>query len=919
MVPQSKLTIFLPPLSCKGRTSHFFYPLAYILLVLAKQEKSSIDFIERLPYPQISPMSTLTVARLSNILWVRMVSMKRRTAFIVFSLLFFIGMGAYLLRSLYNQAKQDAILNVYHAEWVHAEQAAQGIEGYIGNWLRILATISDSPDVITMDGARKRMFDRFYQANRDEIRSITRVDAVGRIIYTAPYDPALIGKDLSAQPHIREAIRTRKPVISDVFTAVQGFDAIDLHVPVYEGKIFRGTLGVTVNFDAIAKRYLKIIKIGETGYAWLTSRDGTELYCPVIGHTGRSVFETCRDFPSILAMAREMLQGRRGETVYTFDQIRGKTVTPVRKHAVYMPIPIGNTYWSLVVASSEDETLASLKDFRNKLYLTIAFLLLCGLLFSYFRLKALFVLREERRRKYAEEALQESLQTSDDLVRAIPSGLFIYRFVEPDHLLLTAGNPEAERLTGIVAAEWLGREFNEFWPAAREAGLTEHCLEVVRTGKTFETEHLNYRDNRLSGVFRVRAFALPGKRLAMAFENIIDRKKAEEERRILEERLNRAEKMEALGTLAGGVAHDLNNVLGIVVGYAELLLDGLDDASPMKPRLLNILRGGERAAAIVQDLLTLARRGVTQRQVLNLNRIVIDAQHSPEYEKLASYHPDVRIRTDLEPGLLNLSGSNVHLGKTLFNLVSNACESMPAGGTVTIKTANQYMDKPIQGYDEIREGDYVALSVSDTGEGIPAENLKRIFEPFYTRKVMGRSGTGLGLAVVWGTVKDHQGYMNVCSEEGKGSTFTLYFPVTREEITAEPLAVPLSIYRGKGESILVVDDVAGQRELAETILRKLNYHCASVSSGEEALAYLRTHPVDLMVLDMVMDPGMDGLDTYKKALEIHPQQKAIIVSGFSETERVVQAQALGAGGYVKKPYIAEKLGLAVRRELDRPA
>jgi signal transduction histidine kinase len=182
---------------------------------------------------------------------------------------------------------------------------------------------------------------------------------------------------------------------------------------------------------------------------------------------------------------------------------------------------------------------------------------------------------------------------------------------------------------------------------------------------------------------------------------------------------------------------------------------------------MNIMKGGEKAAAIVQDLLTLARRGVSGREVLNLNKIIADCQQSPEFEKLSSYHSAVRIKTDLEPDLLNISGSSVHLGKTLFNLVSNASEAMPKGGILTIKTVNQYLDKPIQGYDEVREGDYVVLSVSDTGEGIPAADLKRIFEPFYTKKVMGRSGTGLGLAVVWGTVNDHDGYINVQSEEGE--------------------------------------------------------------------------------------------------------------------------------------------------------
>ncbi|MBI5586306.1 MAG: response regulator [Deltaproteobacteria bacterium] len=375
--------------------------------------------------------------------------------------------------------------------------------------------------------------------------------------------------------------------------------------------------------------------------------------------------------------------------------------------------------------------------------------------------------------------------------------------------------------------------------------------------------------------------------------------------------------MEALGTLAGGVAHDLNNVIGIIVGYSELLLYEVDALSPIKPGLENILNGSQKAAAIVQDLLTLARRGVSARQAINLNEIIVACQNSLEFENLYSCNSLVTIRTDLEPALLNISGSTVHLGKAFFNLVANASEAMPNGGALTVKTFNQYLDRPIRGYDEIREGDYCVLSVSDTGEGIQATDLKRIFEPFYTKKIMGRSGTGLGLAVVWGTVKDHQGYIDVQSKESQGSTFTLYFPATREKIRPEPGRVPTSEYRGKGEIILIVDDVQGQRDLAEEMLKKLNYQVTGVASGEQAVVYLRKHQVDLLVLDMIMDPGMDGLDTYQRILEIHPQQKAIIVSGFSESDRVHSAQALGAGAYVKKPYILEKLGLAVRKELDR--
>lgn len=399
--------------------------------------------------------------------------------------------------------------------------------------------------------------------------------------------------------------------------------------------------------------------------------------------------------------------------------------------------------------------------------------------------------------------------------------------------------------------------------------------------------------------------------------DITGRKQAEEEKLKLQERLSRAERMESLGILAGGVAHDLNNVLGVVLGHAELLLLKADELSSTRHSLKSIMKGGQKAAAIVDDLLTLARRGVARRDVLNLNTIVVDCQQSPEIESLLLHHPSVKIKTELESDLLNISGSSVHLGKSLYNLISNASEAMPKGGTVTIKTTNQYLDKPVHGYDKIDDGDYVVLSVSDEGEGIDEADTKRIFEPFYTKKVMGKSGTGLGLAVVWGTVKDHQGYINIQSKVGKGSTFTLFFPVTRKQFPTKHISATISEYMGNGESILIVDDVQEQREIATVILEELNYSVSSVKSGEEAVAYLKENQVDLMVLDMIMDPGMDGLETYKSVLEFYPEQKAIVVSGFSESNRVKAVQSLGAGTYVKKPYVIEKIGLAVKEELNR--
>ena len=394
-----------------------------------------------------------------------------------------------------------------------------------------------------------------------------------------------------------------------------------------------------------------------------------------------------------------------------------------------------------------------------------------------------------------------------------------------------------------------------------------------------------------------------------------NRKLALIEKDSLTARLRRAEKMEAIGTLAGGVAHDLNNILSGIVSYPELLLLQLPDDSKLRDPIKTISESGKKAAAIVQDLLTLARRGVAVTEVTNLNRIVEDYLGSPEYLKLISYYPDVRVKTDLDKALLNILGSPVHLTKTLMNLVSNSFESISHIGEISISTENCYIDRPITGYDVVNEGDYAALTVKDTGIGIPPEDLNRIFEPFYTSKKMGRSGSGLGMAVVWGTVKDHQGYIDFKSVRNEGTCFTLYFPVTRK-LSDDSQPKSLDAYTGHGELILVVDDVKEQREIASAILTTLGYSVTTLESGENAIAYLRENNVDLVILDMIMDPGIDGLETYQQILSIRPGQKAVIASGFSETERIRQVLRLGASTYLKKPYTIEKIGVAVRSVLD---
>ena len=520
-------------------------------------------------------------------------------------------------------------------------------------------------------------------------------------------------------------------------------------------------------------------------------------------------------------------------------------------------------------------------------------------------------------RKRAEEALRESEERFQSIVNNAVVG--IYQVTHEGNFLMV--NHRFAQMFGFKSPE-------EFLDSAKNiAQLYVHpkdrpsILEKIKARGFVDGAEIQFwnRDNQIV-LTRVSVRVIEDKAKGTIYEgfmaDITDQKRAEEALRETEEKLARSKKMESLGLLAGGVAHDLNNVLSGVVSFPELILMDLPPNSKLREPIETIQESGYRAVAIVQDLLTVARGVAITKEPLNLNDIIGDYLHSPEFKKLEQFHPTVTVKTDLDTELLNISGSHVHISKVVMNLVSNASEAVEGGGHVTISTKNRYIDKPLRKYDDVNIGEYVVLTVSDDGSGISSDDLERIFEPFYSKKIMGRSGTGLGLAVVWNTLQDHKGYIDVTSDDS-GTTFELYFPITRDAILGKDLSIPVEDYQGNGEAILVIDDVESQREISCKMLDTLGYKTKAVSSGEEAVAYLKENTADLLLLDMIMDPGINGCETYQRIMKIHPNQKAIIVSGFAETDEVKQAQKLGAGRYIKKPFVLEKIGFAIKEELRK--
>jgi PAS domain S-box-containing protein len=389
------------------------------------------------------------------------------------------------------------------------------------------------------------------------------------------------------------------------------------------------------------------------------------------------------------------------------------------------------------------------------------------------------------------------------------------------------------------------------------------------------------------------------------------------ERKRLEAQLLQAQKMEAIGRLAGGVAHDFNNVLTAILGYAELVLDELDAATPLHQEIEAIQNAGKRAAALTRQLLAFSRQQVLQPTLLNLNALV--ANLSQMLRRLIS--EDIELITIPGPDLGNLKVDPSQLEQVVVNLVVNARDAMPEGGTLTIETANVELDADYaHQHVGVKAGPYIMLAISDTGQGMDAPTQARIFEPFFTTKEAGK-GTGLGLATVHGIVNQSGGHIWVYSEVGHGTTFKIYLPQAAErEIRAQ--VQPSSARAPQGsETILLVEDDALVRQLVQEVLRKYGYIVLEVSTGKEALKMAQTYraPIDLLITDVILPGGIRGTQVARQLLAQRLHLKVLYMSGYTDNA-IVQHGVLGAGvAFLQKPFTPETLARKVREVLDTPA
>ncbi|WP_448871465.1 cache domain-containing protein [Desulfobulbus propionicus] len=687
-----------------------------------------------------------------------------------------------------------------------------------------------------------------------QYESIFLANLQGQIVATSPHSgPTASTIALADRPYFQQAVLGKTVISNVIVSRFSDHKSFIVATPLLAQGRIVGVLGGVIDFKLFKALFLEDFKVKQYGYAFIMDSD-------------QQVLGSSRDNETDLAESEyQEIRRRIGgapQGMFSHDN-SGREMLSVFHQ-------LGRTDWIFVINQSLDDTLQPLSRIirLNTVGAIVVLLLLSAIIVFLFR-----------------QLIIQRLQDMLKVTMTVREGDFSQRMALP------SGSPD--EITELMVS------FNRMIEQLdKTVGDLSAEIEVRKKTEAALAHH----QGNLEKIIEQRSLAL---------------QKEIGERQRTEERLVRAEKLEMIGTLAGGVAHDLNNILSGIVSYPDLLLLKLPPDSPLHLPLRTIKESGEKAAAIVQDLLTLARRGIKVREPVNLNTLITGYLNSPEFHLLQSHHPALRVYTDCAPDLFNMLGSPVHLAKTIMNLIVNGAEAMDQGGELHIRTENRYVDSALGRYEKVGQGEYVVLEIKDQGCGIDQDDLEKIFEPFYTSKKMGKSGTGLGMAVVWGTVKDHDGFIDCASTLGIGTTFSLYFPVTTQSHVQEIQNARKEEYRGHDEHILVVDDIAEQREIATTILTELGYRVTTAASGEEAIRLAGEQRFDLVLLDMILGEGMDGLDTYRRIIEHAPGQAAIITSGFSETDRIAEAIRIGVGQYIKKPYMISNLGRAIRNELAR--
>jgi PAS domain S-box-containing protein len=509
----------------------------------------------------------------------------------------------------------------------------------------------------------------------------------------------------------------------------------------------------------------------------------------------------------------------------------------------------------------------------------------------------------ERRR------IESELRVLERAVRAVAQGILITDALAPDDPILYA-SPGFERLSGYSAADVIGKNCRLLQGAGTDPASIYALRSAIRDGRDCVVELLNYRKDGTS--FWNHVALSPVRDAEGQVVNSVVVLTDATERHRLEEQLRQSQKMEAIGRLAGGVAHDFNNVLSVILSYSDMLLAEMKPGEPMRDEIEEIYKAGKRATELTRQLLMFSRQQVLAPKVLDLNDVLTSMDKL--LQRILGAEVDLVSLPTRPLGRVRADPSCIE--QVVMNLVVNARDAMPQGGKLTMETANVVLDESYAAtHVGVKPGPHVMLAVTDTGTGIEPTTLARIFEPFFTTKENGK-GTGLGLSTVFGIVQQSGGSIWVYSEMGRGTSFKVYLPSVDSDLTAVGATVPPTTRRGS-ETVLLVEDDDQVRVVARDILRRSGYHVIEARNAGEALLHSEQNPmtIHLLLSDVVM-PQMSGPDLAKRLARARPEMRVLCMSGYTDDSIVRHGVLEGHIAYLQKPITPETLTTRVREVLD---
>ncbi|MCX6169536.1 MAG: ATP-binding protein [Ignavibacteriales bacterium] len=681
-----------------------------------------------------------------------------------------IGICIALLYSAYNDVKRETINQLNLEQLTHAEQAANGIQLFFNDYDMLLSYLAKQNSIIDFNENGKNLATLFYDSHAPEIQAITRIDENGKIIFTVPNNPQFAGKDISYQEHIQRILKTHQRVLSDIFETVQGFRSIAYYLPVFKNGIFKGGIAILIPFESLAKNYLRNIKVRQSGFAWTVSQKGVVIYSPFTVLNNKNVFQRFSKNPELISLLNRATKGERGSGFYSWANPNLPETDSGKICAVYYPVKIADRFWSVIVATPETEALSTMNGFINKWATLIILLIFGGSVYLYYVNKARAILKEETKRKKAEEALRQSEQKFKTLFHTAGDSIFL---VELNDKIIETNDYALEKF-GYTREEFLDFSMGELnFPPDSERIKNRLGLIKEKGELYFESVFKTKRGEPIHVGVNVRIIDYEDRKVMLSIARDISLKKKEEEELIRakdEAEIASRLKSEFLAQMS----HEIRSPLNVVMGFTELLKDDLK--GQLTEDMVNSFKGidiaGKRIIRTVELILNMSelQAGMYEsiRKKFDLSKDVLEAILH-EYEIVARKRGlDLILSKKTDRTIINADLFST--SQIFVNLIDNAIKYTPIGKVEITVTRN--------------ERNELTVIISDTGIGISKEFLPKLFEPFtqeqqgYSRKY---EGTGLGMALVKRYCEINGVEIQVDTDKNRGTKFILCFADQNEQ------------------------------------------------------------------------------------------------------------------------------------------